>query len=189
MTVQEIYDGSDRDATKALYARLGLYGPIGEVALNLFRAQKSSARAKVYHGGKRTKGLYESYSSMAYKRKSWAMSNLCAILAQHAEALGIIYGWQRDQETPGYPFVLYVDLPLGQVSFHAPTRGLGPNYTGQWDRTPRGTSTKRIVQWCEELLDVPPVIENKADKVIMNETARIFDPRPRLRKQMQLREV
>ena len=33
MTVQEIYTGSNGDATKELYVRLGMLGPIGDVAL------------------------------------------------------------------------------------------------------------------------------------------------------------
>lgn len=50
--VVRIYDGSDGDATKALYERLAKLGAIGEIALNLFRAHKNSARAKVYRGGR-----------------------------------------------------------------------------------------------------------------------------------------
>ena len=30
-------------------------------------------------------------------------------------------------------WVLYLDLPTGQVSFHAPARGPGPDYPGEWD--------------------------------------------------------
>ena len=156
MNVRDIYNGSDGEATKALYARLSTFGPIGDVALNLFRAQKASTRAKVYRGGVPGRG---SYKRMAYDRKNWAMENLCATLAQHASSMGLVYGWQRDDDTGGYPWVLYVDLPTGQVSFHAPSRGLGPDYPGIWDGV-RNVSADRIVRWCELVVaggDTPPV--------------------------------
>jgi len=151
MNVQAIYDGSDGEATKALYARLTDFGPIGAVAVNLFRAQKTSSRAKVYRGGVRGQG---SYKSMSYERKEWSLANLCAVLAVHADALGIRYGWQADADTPGYAWVLYVDLPTGQVSFHAPRRGLGPEYAGTWDGV-RDVSAHRIVRYVQALLNEP----------------------------------
>jgi hypothetical protein len=147
--VQAIYDGSDGEATKALYARLAAHAELGLVATNLFRAQKSSARAKVYRGGVRGQG---SYRSMAYGRKNWAMTNLCTVLADHATELGMVYGWQRDAHTEGYAWVLYVELPTGQVSFHAPTRGAGPDFPGTWDGV-RGASADRIVRWCQAILN------------------------------------
>lgn len=143
MNVQDIYSGSDGEATKALYAQLATHGPIGEVATNLFRAMKSSERAKVYRGG--------GYRGMAYERKNWALSNLTAMLVQHASALRLVYGWQRDEDTPGYPWVVYVDLPTGQVSFHAPSRGDGPDYAGAWDGI-KGVSADRIVRWCQSIV-------------------------------------
>ena len=162
MNVQAIYDGSDGEATKALYARLAAFGPAGELALNLFRAQKSSTRAKVYRGGVRGRG---SYRSMAYDRKNWAMSNLCSILAQHASALGVTYGWQHDDHTDGYAWILYCDLPTGeQVSFHSPSRGAGPDYVGKWDGV-LGVSADRIVRWCTQLLGDPPAPVAAADQM------------------------
>lgn len=146
--VARVYQGSDGDATKALYARLETFGPIGTVAVNLFRAQKASERAKVYHGGIRGRG---SYRSMAYDRKQWAMDNLAAALAQHAEALGIAWGWGEDAKQDYHRCVLYVDLPTGQVSFHTAARSQGPDYPGQWDGV-RGQSVDRIVRWVARVL-------------------------------------
>ena len=51
--VMQTYQGSDGEATRALYAELQQRGPVGVIAVNLFRAQKNSARAKVYRGGVR----------------------------------------------------------------------------------------------------------------------------------------
>lgn len=60
------YNGSDADATRALYAELlHVCGPAGAVSCNLLRAQKTSARAKVYRGG--DKG--GSYRSQSYSTK------------------------------------------------------------------------------------------------------------------------
>lgn len=114
------------------------------VALNLFRAQKNSSRAKQYRG--------RGYKDMAYDRKQWSMGNLCRVLGQHAEALGLPYGWKQD---PGTLFddrsswVLYVDLPEGQVSFHSPVRGGGPDYPGEFCGEHR--STERILAYCDRI--------------------------------------
>ena len=139
-----VYLGSDGELTSRYYAHLKTLGPLGEVAMNLFRAQKCSTRAKVYRG----RGNKEA----AYATKSWSMDNLCTTLAQHAERLGIFYGWRSDTATVfrGVPsWVLYVELPEGQVSFHSPTRGAGPDYEGQWDGAKK--SDARIIQFCDRV--------------------------------------
>jgi hypothetical protein len=146
----EVYEGSDGDLTKRYYGLLSLSGPIGEVALNLFRAQKCSARAKVYHGGIRGKG---SFKSMAYDRKSWSMEILCKVLAEHGPMLGLRYGWKQDEKTRfgmDAAWVLYVDLPEGQVSFHNPNRGKGPDYPGDWDGIK--ASCDRILAFCDRIV-------------------------------------
>lgn len=40
MTALEVYEGSNGDATKALYAKLETFGPIGVIAMNLFRGSE-----------------------------------------------------------------------------------------------------------------------------------------------------
>lgn len=143
MNVHAIYEGSDGDATKEMYARLEALGPVGVVAVNLFRAQKCSSRAKVYRG--------RGYKRDAYDRKNWALGNLAAALQLSAEPLGLRWGWARDAKQPVHCWVLYVDLPTGQVSFHAATRGNGPDYSGQWDG--RHDSAGRVVAWVHRLLN------------------------------------
>lgn len=147
--IVKVYDGSDGEATKALYDRLQSLGPLGIVATNVFRANKNSARAKVYRGGIRGKG---SYRGMAYDRKQWAIGNLCTVLGEHAAACEIAWGWGRDDATVKYPHVLYVDLPTGQVSFHSDARLDGPDYLGEWDGI-RGMSVDRICRWAAQLLE------------------------------------
>jgi hypothetical protein len=124
--VIRIYEGSNGDATKVLYAELESLGPQGVIAMNLFRACKCSERAKVYRG--------RGYRDEAYRRKQWSMENLCAALtAQCAEN----WGWGIDEKAraEGSPHhhVLYIDTSAGQISFHTDHRGAGPDFPGTWD--------------------------------------------------------
>jgi hypothetical protein len=141
------FQGSDGDATKALYDRLSKCGPLGQIALNLFRAHKNSARAKVYRGGIRGQG---SFKGMAYDRKEWSIRNLCDVLDRNR--VGIRWGWAIDEEQEFHKHVLYVDIPTGQVSFHAAARGKGPDYYGKWDGV-REAGAGRICEWCARLLE------------------------------------
>jgi hypothetical protein len=149
-TILRVYQGSDGEATKALYTRLGAFGPAGMVAVNLFRACKASERAKVYRGG--------GYRGMAYDKKDWSLGNLCKALAawtvQPDYPMQLRWGWGIDArlQERGDPHhhVLYVDLPTGQVSFHTDRRGAGPDYPGSWDGMPR-QSAERICRWCAQL--------------------------------------
>lgn len=143
MRASDVYAGSDGELTKRYYAFLGTLGPIGLVAMNLFRAQKCSARAKLYRGGN-SQGRYK---DMAYERKNWSMKNLVEILTKHGEALGITWGWKRDPRQAFHSWVLYIDLPMGQVSFHAGGRLRGPDYAGDWDG--QHSSCERILSFCE----------------------------------------
>lgn len=145
--VIRVYSGSDGDATKALYAKLEQLEPLGMIAVQLMRAQKASARAKVYRGGARGRG---SYRAMAYARKGWALGELCTALAAFAPE-GWRWGWGEDNEQPWHPWVLYLELPTGQVSFHSGDRGAGPDYPGSWDGV-RGVSADRILRWVGRLL-------------------------------------
>ena len=138
-----IYCGSDGGATMGLYAELDKLGPAGVVAINLFRAHKASARAKVYR--RRFKGP-------AYDKKQWSMNNLCEVLGEHAVELGIEWGWQEDPEQTYHRWVLYVDLPTGQVSFHTDHRGDGPDYDKPWDQQPK-TGADRICRYIAGLFE------------------------------------
>lgn len=147
-----IYQGSDGVSTKALYDKLDALGPAGEIATNLFRAHKSSERAKGYRGRAPGRG---SYRGLAYGRKQWAMDNLCKILQAHGEALGIVWGWGVDTKQSYHSDVLYVDIPTGQVSFHTAGRGDGPDYPRGWDGQ-RNAGAQRVCTWCAQLLGKGP---------------------------------
>jgi hypothetical protein len=147
MKAIEVYQGSDGEVTRAFYEDLYEHGAIGAVAVNLFRAQKCSARAKVYRGGLRGKGRFK---DMAYERKNWSLDNLCKALLEHGVALGITFGWKQDPAQEFHSWVLYVDLPHGQVSFHSAARGDGPDYTGDWDGQHK--SAERIIAFCDSVM-------------------------------------
>lgn len=151
MRAIEVFAGSDAEATKAYYATLLKRGPAGQVAVNLMRAQKCSSRAKLYRGGIRGVG---SFRSMAYDTKNWAMANLCQVLEKHGQKLKITFGWKRDPlvvfgQHPSW--VLYIDLPQGQVSFHSPNRLSDHDYRGEWDKEHR--SGERILVFCDSVHD------------------------------------
>lgn len=145
-----VYRASDGALTTAFYRELSKRGPIGEIAINLFRAQKTSFRAKKYRGG----NAHGSYRAQSYDTKQWAMRNLCQILTEHSTAHGIAWGWKRDHTQTMNPWVLYVDLPeIGQVSFHSPERHGGPDYPADWDQ--QRVSAERIIRWCDIVLRMP----------------------------------
>lgn len=142
--VLRVYQGSDGEATKALYVELERLGAAGVVALNLFRACKCSERAKLY----RRSG----YRSSAYERKDWSIQNLSKALGADG---AIKSGWGIDavlkERGDPHHHVLYVDLPTGQVSFHNGARYDGPDYHRDWDGIV-GQSADRICRWVARLL-------------------------------------
>jgi hypothetical protein len=89
---------------------------------------------------------------MAYGKKQWSMDKLCSVLFDHSKALGINWGWKRDDNAGGFhDWVLYVDLPTGQVSYHTSARGMGPDYSGEWDGV-RGESNERLIKWVDTIV-------------------------------------
>lgn len=146
--VHAVFDGSDGDATRDLYKELAALGPLGLIALNLFRANKNSARAKVYRGG----NSQGSYRDQAYDRKQYSMQQLCAILRQYPVPEVSKWGWAKDEDQEKHAWVLYVHIPTGQVSFHTEHRGEGPDFDGFWDGI-RGASVERVCRWSAQLLE------------------------------------
>jgi len=147
MKAQDVYAGSNGEVTTTYYRLLSAKGPVGLVAVALFRAQKCSHRAKQYRGGSKENGQYKSYRQMAYDRKNWSMGELCKALTTHKD-IGIAWGWKEDPAAPRFSWVLYIDLPTGQVSFHSETRMDGPDYKGDWDGV-REASAGRVLRWCD----------------------------------------
>ncbi len=147
MNAYNIYQASNGALTRRFYAELERRGPAGVVAMNLFRAQKCSRRAKKYGPYAGVAG--KSYRDLAYERKGWSIQQLTVVLSEHGAQLGIIFGWGRDETQPFNKWVLYVDLPEGQVSFHSPERYEGPDYSGEWDG--KRLSEDRIIKFCQRV--------------------------------------
>ncbi|NQU22115.1 MAG: hypothetical protein HQ567_12585 [Candidatus Nealsonbacteria bacterium] len=137
--------------------------PYGQLLLTLESAQQASGTAKSraanglrYRDYKRLDG--SEYSRANYHRSRCARDNdyrakaatlrQACELAQQAE---IPFGWQPDPANSQVPWVVYFDLPTGQVSFHARSRGEGPEYEGQWDEVEDG-SADRIQAAIREVL-------------------------------------
>ena len=145
MKAADVFYQNDGKVTTAYYQDLASRGPLGRIAVALFRTQKRSSRAKDYRRGK--------YRRAAYDVKTWSMQELCKELIENGAAFGITFGWKLDPnvvfgEDPSW--VLYVNLPEGQVSFHNPNRGTGPDYTSEWDGV-RGASESRIIRFCDSV--------------------------------------
>ena len=142
--IMRVYAGSDGEATKLLYARLEDLGPMGHVAANLFRAHKCSTRAKLYRRG--------SFKREAYGRKQWSLDNLDTALREKDH--GLKWGWTLDPKQEYHCWVLYVEIPTGQMSFHAGMRGAGPDFDGEWDGE-KDQGSARICTWIARLFGEP----------------------------------
>lgn len=139
MNAESVFRQSNGEVTKAYYAEMNKRGLPGQLAVALFRAQKRSTAAKKYKRGR--------FVRDAYDVKNWSLSEICRILTtmQSFESAPR-WGWKRDPKTPGYEWVLYVDLPTGQCSFHSADRLAGPDYSSEWDGI--GMSEERICRYC-----------------------------------------
>jgi hypothetical protein len=118
---------------------------LGQLALTLYEAQQASDRAKA----RAASGLHfddyddrSRYSAANYRRsrraidsdywqKGLAIDKACELAPQ----AGVVFGWREDRTCKVAPWVVYFELPSGQVSFHSSQRGAGPDYAGAWDGT------------------------------------------------------
>jgi hypothetical protein len=139
-SAKEIFNQQNGDVTKGYYAEMNKKGLPGQLAVALFRSQKRSTAAKKYGRSR--------FRRDAYDVKNWSISEVCRILGtMQAFESAPQWGWKRDPNTPGYEWVLYVDLPTGQCSFHTADRLNGPDYAGEWDGV--GMSEERICRYCD----------------------------------------
>ena len=138
------YEESDAAFTRRILRQLEAKGIMGCIAAQLFRAQKSSSRAKEYRG---------EYIGHAYARKGECLKRLCDLLVKQGD---LSWGWGTDNQMNefGPCCILYIDLPQGQVSFHNYERFAGPDYPHEWDN--RQASAERILVFCEAVLSDAP---------------------------------
>src|SRR4051812_47642312 len=99
--ILSVFEGSSGEATIKLFEELRALGDMGLVAVELFRAQKSSSRAKVYRGG--------GFKGKAYDKKEWALGNLVKALTEQPfdEATALRWGWKQDPAQEFHNWVLY----------------------------------------------------------------------------------
>jgi hypothetical protein len=143
----QIFQGSDGARTTELYAHLETLGSAGVICLNLFRACKCSGRAKSYRTNR--------HRHEAYGRKDWSLANLCTVLAASAATHRIVWGWKLDPAQHFHRWVLYVEIPTGQVSFHTERRHCDQDYPGEWDG--QRLSAERVIRWTALLLNEAPL--------------------------------
>lgn len=142
--VSRAYWGSDGALTLQAFAALLACGYNGELACLLFRAMKASTRAKVYRGGNGK----DSYRKLSYDRKGESLALLCEFLTGCSADC---WGWKMDHSAQhNNRWVLYVELPNGQVSFHSEKRYSGPEFKGEWNRDSH--SEESVVTFCEEVI-------------------------------------
>jgi hypothetical protein len=140
MNAESIFTQNDGNVTKRYYLELAACGHAGELAVALFRCQKRSSAAKSYRG--------RNFKAEAYEVKNWSLSEICRLLQK--DNLGMVWGWARDEKAINFEWVLYCDLPTGQVSFHSADRLNGPNYPKEWDGF--HLSKQRIVRFCDSVM-------------------------------------
>lgn len=145
MRAEEVFNGNNGDVTKSYYSELNAKGIHGQLATALFRAQKRSTAAKRYKGRKFTRA--------AYDVKNWSLTEICRICQLTTD---FIWGWKYDAKTINFEWVLYVDTPMGQVSFHSGERLEGPDYSNEWDGQRLGR--ERILRFCDSVMGMKPVL-------------------------------
>ena len=96
-----VYHGSNGAETRKYLNSLEKQGHYGKIAAALFRTQKSSTRAKMYHGGK--------YTDMAYEKKNEVIQKLCSLLNE--DSCGLIWGWGFDKNAKTF----YDELNLANL--------------------------------------------------------------------------
>jgi hypothetical protein len=138
MTALEVFKQNDGGVTKSYYEKMNGISLLGQLAVALFRAQKRSTAAKRYRGGQ--------YRHAAYDVKNWSLSEICRVMTLIKNPFE--WGWGEDPNTPGFPWVLYVELPVGQVSFHSAERLQGPQFLGHWDGA-KGATVERVLAFCD----------------------------------------
>lgn len=170
MTAREVFEQQDGEVTRAYYADINSRGFLGQLAVALFRAQKRSTAAKKYRRG--------SHRRDAYDVKNWSLSEVCRILCM--DPMRFVWGWKRDEKTPGFEWCLYCDLPQGQVSFHSASRLEGPSYILEFDGEHK--SRERILAFCDSVAGNP--IEEFVVPVVVQERKEPENPWDRMRHQV-----
>lgn len=146
LSARSVFELNHPEKTKEFYAKISESGGIGFIAVALYRVQKYSMMAKTFpYRGKKGKRF------ISYAKKNYRIESLVETLIKYPDA-GVTFGWGIDNKKSKNKWVLYVDLPNGQVSFHTPIGRLaGPDYAAGWCGV-IGASERRIFELCDKLL-------------------------------------
>lgn len=143
--------------TRALRKLADAGDPYAGALQQLRAAQRASDRAKSRAAtGTHWDDFYGSHGNYIASRDAIRSDYLDKDIALRAArplltAAGITWGWGSDTGSYAATHVLYVDLPTGQISFHQPARGDGPDYEGTWDGV-RDVAEARIEAAIAELV-------------------------------------
>ena len=113
---------SDAPLSRSLCRDLDSKGPIGQLASLLFKAEKAAMQAKSYVGKAPVSGRpYRNYSQ---DRMREMLAKAVSLLDAHAVAMGVTWGWSRNDAPGKPPWILCIDLPTGQVTYRVQERHL-----------------------------------------------------------------
>lgn len=157
-----VYISKDGCLTQSFYDFLGRLGWEGKLAVALFRAQKRSSAAKTYK--------YRKFRRKAYDVKNWSLEQISLILSEHD--FGYPWGWKQDPKTKGYGWVLYVDLPTGQCSFHSKKPCGLKRYEGEWNG--RRESLRSILAYCNQVIEDHGYPRDRSDYTHLIEPQKSF---------------
>ena len=146
--VVKAFYGYDAMAIQDVKARLKAGGLKGELADLLFEAERTDLNAGVC----RTTPACSWTSRHRRKWDRWirALKALVSFLDRSASQLGIHWGWQEHENQTGPFWVVFIDLPTGQVFYSAPERLTDHQYEGsmEWSES----NEIPIFEFCEEIL-------------------------------------
>lgn len=139
LTAVQVFYQHSGDVTKAYYEQLAAHGPMGELAVALFRALKRSKKTTGIGFRRISRRKTEQYDyAEAYE---WAVNELIRVLVTNPPSK-LPWGW-RDS-------TLFVELPTGMVAFDCPEQGLAPFCPIRFE-PPAESRDLRIIKFCDSL--------------------------------------
>jgi hypothetical protein len=141
-----IFGQSNSDVTRNWYAEMNQRGFEGQLAVALFRAQKSWDNVENWPMSR--------FSEQKNRHRRWALSEVCRILSEQTDFCR--WGWGEDPATPQWPHVLSLELPRGgTITLYCELRLQGPDYQRFYPYTTaeleRSYTRDRILDYCDRI--------------------------------------
>ena len=147
--VDYAFCSSDAPASRGLCKELDALGPMGQLASLLFKAEKARMQARSYSGRAPVSG--RPFRGYSYDRMREMLAKAIRLLDAHAKAMGIAWGWSRNDAPGKPPWVLSIDLPTGQVTYRIQERHLEAD--NELESEDEILNSSRITKFCAEVLD------------------------------------